>query len=208
MSKYLVLVAATFGCTPLSWNGGFAATASADPSPPSAPTGDRAELWKRYAVRDIVLGTPLARLRGFTCDASHGVCEKILNPAICETACDVAQDERLEYLRVTPAATDTKRIYRIEYRFRTSDYLSPDSSLGRALISKYGKPEALEPEYRQRALWQGAHGSEGPQVEISCASGTCTVVAEDRELAYAEEQQQRQIDIARQKAHAGPPPKL
>lgn len=193
----------------------FAATASSGP-----------EAWKRYAVRGVELGmarTQLAKL-GFTCDKrANARCYKVMDSRCDGRKCDLHSDAfgqwfeldgiktQLDYMSVATTETDAALAYDIRLVFGPRQPLDRDSTLGKALIAKYGDATSVEEGAREDKVgggrmlwWNDATGSNGPNVIVEC-NGTnmegpqCTLVASDGGVLAAERSRQADLDAKRKR---------
>jgi hypothetical protein len=211
--------------------------AAAEPS--VTPRDDDYAGWlKKFSLRDVVLGTPLSAFpkltphqaaidkahvsAGSSSDPRVAGYEMVLNAKECanRTDCDINGGGEMnmalgewrggvEFLRVFPTLTESKRIYRVEFRFHNDDVVEKTSKLGTALIAKYGEPYTWD----QRIEWHAPqyHPPDGGlMVTLSCDNHDkwCLLVAEDAVLRWTEEKKQEQLDSDRKKAKAAPPPKF
>ena len=143
--------------TPSSSSSSSAPTSSSPSSSSSggAPTAVASgpETWKRYAVRGIELGMARTALvaKGFTCGKrANSRCYKIMDKRCDQGRCELREDAfgqwfelngaktELDYMSCATTETDAALIYEIRLVFGPRQLLSPDSTLGKALIAKYG----------------------------------------------------------------------
>ncbi len=199
--------------------------------PAAGGTDELAAARKKYSIKDLQTGMKLSDLSGFkphqaAIDQAHMAAsndgfEKLLNEKECgerpDCTINYGQEmntsmgewrEGVEFLRVYPTKTDSKRIWKIEYRFHNSDVFEPTSKLGAALIARYGEPYKFE---RGTGEWHSQFyvpPDGGLYVEIECGSKNCDLRVEDAVLRYSEEKKQEQIDQDKQRKAAPPPPKF
>ena len=193
--------------------------------------GDVAAARKQFSVKDVQIGMKLADLAGFKPHqaaidrakilAASDAFEKILDEKECADRPDCGLNsgeetntnlgewrEGVDFLRVYPTKTDSKRIWKVEYRFHNSDVFARTSKLGAALIARYGEPYKFE---RGTGEWHSSFyvpPDGGLMVEIECESKNCDLRAEDAALRYTEEKKQEQLDQDKQRKSAPPPPKF
>ena len=198
---------------------------------PPAADGGVAAARKQFSVRDIQIGMKLADFRDFKphqaaierahVSASSDAFETVLNEKECAERADCAINggeemntslgewrQGVDFVRVYPTNTDSKRIWKVEYRFHTSDNFDRTSKLGTALLARYGEPYKFE---RGTGEWHSSfyHPPEGGlMVEIECSSTVCDLRAEDSMLRWTEEKKQEQLDHDKQGKSAAPPPKF
>src|SRR5450755_1626405 len=135
----------------------LASTAHAEPFAATATSGP--EAWKKYDVRGIELGQSREALvkKGFTCGKrANSRCYKIMDKRCDKGRCALKEDAfgqwfelngtktELDYMSCATTETDGALIYDIRLVFGPRQLLSPDSTLGKALVGKYGGATHVE----------------------------------------------------------------
>jgi hypothetical protein len=187
--------------------------------------------WKRYDVRGVQLGQTRASLvkRGFTCGKrANQRCFKIMDKRCESGTCKFKEDAfgqwfeldgaktKLEYMTVATSETDAARIYDIKLYFGPRQLLTSDSTLGKALIGKYGtptkeeEPDDSDPNGGGRWIfWNPEIGNNGPEIIVDCNApnnergGMCSLDAEDYGVVAVDKAKQEDRD--KQKVRAAQP---
>jgi hypothetical protein len=223
---------ASGGSPPPVASGGAVASGGTAPSAASGlGGGDRAEVWRRFAIKGVELGTELARLTGFVCDKNvggyrHG-CVKFLD-ARCASrkivvgdapagqACSVnssgsalldgqAAHPPLSFVLVIGTDTQSPKAYEIQFLF-AADMLTEDSKAGAALIARYGKPTTAQPPTQMG--WHTSWSSSNDlHLEAGCElreeyNPVCRLSAYDGDLLTVERSIQQAADTERAKQRA------
>jgi hypothetical protein len=215
--RYFILVVLICACSYSLQTGSH----SADASPSSGGNAGGPETWTRYDVRGVQLNMTLAQFKakGFRCrePGREHSCYKLIDKR-CDTGrCVVKQDEidqwfelngaktQLEYVTCQVTDTDAGRCFEIHYAFAPRQLLTPDSTLGKALIAKYGAasshedPPQGDPSGGGRMIWSSTQ-SYGPEIIATCnaanndAGGQCSIQVDDYSLRTNEQEKQAEID--------------
>jgi hypothetical protein len=193
---------------------------SADASPGGGSVSG-SETWTRYDVRGVQLNMTRAELaaKGFRCrePGREHSCYKLVDKRCDAGRCVVKQDSidqwfelngaktQLEYVTCQITDTDAGRCFVIDYAFAPRQLLTLDSTLGKALIAKYGAPSSHEdppqgdPSGGGRMIWSSTQ-SYGPEIIASCnamnneAGGQCSIHVDDFSLRTNEQEKQAEID--------------
>ena len=208
------------GAPPSSSGGGvlggnrpFAATATSGP-----------EAWKKYDVRGIELGMARTQLvaKGFTCGKrANSRCYKLMDKRCEQGRCELKEDAfgqwfelngaktELDYMSCATTETDAALIYDLRLVFGPRQLLSPDSTLGKALIAKYGDATHVDEAQKEDKVgggrmlwWNDTIGSNGPTITVDCngtnmEGPTCTLTASDDGVRSMERSKQEDIDTKR-----------
>jgi hypothetical protein len=179
------------------------------------------EAWKHYDVRGVQLNMTRAELKakGYRCGepGREHSCYKLIDKRCDKGHCVVKQDAMDQWFELNGAKTqldlvtcqvtdtDAGRCFVIDYYFAPRQLLTPTSTLGKALIAKYGPsstnedPQGGDPSGGGRMLWLTTQ-SYGPELIASClatnneAGGQCTIRVDDYSLRTAEQEKQGEID--------------
>jgi hypothetical protein len=200
-------------------------------SGPAANTATSSpETWKKYAVRGVQLGQPRTALAatGFKCGKrANSRCYKIMDKRCDKGRCELEEDAfgqwfeldgaktQLDYMTCATTETDGALVYDIQLRFGPRQPLAEDSTLGKALVAKYG-PATQSDEGSSsdkvgggRMLWWNEKvGNNGPNIVVDC-NGTnsegpqCSLEAEDYAIQSVERSKQEERDN-RNKRENGP----
>lgn len=185
-------------------------------------------IWKQWAVRGIQLGSTRAQLAaaGFTCGKrASSRCYKLMDKR-CDTGlCELREDAfgqwfelngaktALDYMTCATTETDAALVYDIRLQFSPRQLLAIDSTLGKAMIAKYGQPSSHDeppsgdPNGGGRMIWWNPElGNNGPEIIADCNApnnapgGQCSLDVEDDGIRVAERARQEQIDKQRMQA--------
>jgi hypothetical protein len=202
----------------------LASTAHAEPFAATATTGP--ETWKKYDVRSIELGQSRKQLlkKGFTCGKrANQRCFKIMDKRCDKGKCKLQEDAfgqwfelngaktELDYMSCATTETDAALVYEIRLVFGPRQMLAPDSTLGKALIAKYGEATQSDEGQKEdkvgggRMTWMNASGT-GPEIRVDCdgtnmEGPTCTLTASDDGLRSMERSKQEEIDAKKKRAN-------
>lgn len=201
----------------------LAAPALADEFAKTAVSGP--ETWKRYVVRGLELGTPRKTLakQGFTCGKlPNQRCFKVVDDRCKKGRCEFKEDAfgqwfelngaktDLDYLTIATTETDSALAYDIKYSFGPRQLLTEDSTLGKALIAKYGSPTKVEEGGSDdkvgggRMLWWNDDvGNNGPNIIVDCSNygeKKCMLEAEDYGIQSVERSKQEERDEQKKRA--------
>jgi hypothetical protein len=206
----------------------LASTAHAEPFAATATSGP--EAWKKYDVRGIELGQSRKALvkKGFTCGKrTNSRCYKIMDKRCDKGRCALKEDAfgqwfelngtktELDYMSCATTETDAALINEIRLVFGPRQVLAPDSTLGKALIAKYGEATHVEEGAKEDKVgggrmlwWNNESGSNGPNISVECngtnmEGPTCTLTASDDGVRSVERSKQEEIDA--RKKHANQP---
>jgi len=211
---------------PTSSSGGSSPTAPTPNAPYAASATSGPDAWKHYDIRGVQLGmarTQLAKM-GFTCEKrANSRCYKQMDPRCDGHKCDVHSDAfgqwwevdglktTLDYMSIATTETDAALAYDIHLAFGPRQPLDRDSTLGKALIAKYGDATSVEEGAKDDKVgggrmlwWNNDIGSNGPNVIVEC-NGTnsvgpqCSLSAGDNGILTAERSRQETIDAKRKK---------
>jgi hypothetical protein len=217
--RYFIILGLICACS-YSLQSGFH-SAGASPGDTGAGNAGGPEVWARFDVRGVQLNMTLAQFKakGFRCrePGREHSCYKLIDKR-CDTGhCVVKQDAidqwfelngaktQLEYVTCQVTDTDAGRCFEIHYAFAPRQLLTPDSTLGKALIAKYGAPSTHEeppqgdPNGGGRMLWLSTQ-SYGPEVIATCNAGNnepggqCSIQVDDYSLRSAEQEKQAELD--------------
>jgi hypothetical protein len=184
--------------------------------------------WKRLEVRGVQLAMPMTSLKGFTCTegAKHhkylGTCYE-LTDARCKTGrCELKQDamdqwweidgvkEEPEIVTVRLTDTDEGLVYQVNVKIAPRQLLDTDTTLGKALIAKYGEPTDNDPTFGTdkvgggRMRWYNKdHFGEYPNLEVDCESNYgafCHISLQSDAILNASRSRQQEVDDKRLKA--------
>ena len=158
--------------------------------------------------------------KGFTCGPrANSRCYKVMDPRCDKASCKLREDAfgqwfeldgvktQLDYMSCATTETDAALIYEIRLVFGPRQVLAPDSTLGKALIAKYGGSTRAEEGAKEdkvgggRMQWSNAAGN-SPDISVDC-NGTnmegpqCTLTAEDGGVRSMERSKQEDIDAKR-----------
>jgi hypothetical protein len=212
--------------TDASGGGGqpFAATATSTP-----------DTWKRYELRGIQLGMSRKQLRGmgFTCgERANSRCYKIMDDRCKQGVCKLKTDDTfgdqwfelngskatLDYMTCATTETDAALIYECRLQVSPRQLLTADSTLGKALIGKYGMyvqkddPQDGDPEGGGRMLWWNTEsGNNGPEINADCSSmidgmsgkpleHQCKITVSDEGIRKMEQEKQAERDQQKMRA--------
>jgi len=202
----------------------FAATATSGP-----------DAWKRYELKGIQLGMSRKQLKdmGFTCgERANQRCWKIIDDrcktGVCKFKEDVTWGEQwfelngnkatLDYITCRTTETDAALVDECRLQVSPRQVLAADSTLGKALIAKYGEPvektaaDTSDPEGGGRLLWWNPElGNNGPEVDADCTSEIeavsgkylqkqCRITVSDDGVRKMALEKQADIDAQRKKA--------
>ena len=204
----------------------FVGTASAEPFAATAPSSP--ETWKKYDVRGIQLGMSRKELvkKGFTCGSrANSRCFKIMDKRCDKARCKLAEDAfgqwfevngvktDLDYMSVATTESDAALAYDIRLVFGPRQLAAADSTLGKALIAKYGEATSIEEGNREDKVgggrmlwWNAANGSNAPNIVVEC-NGTnsqgpqCVLTASDGGVQAAERSRQEELDEKKKRAN-------
>jgi|HubBroStandDraft_6_1064221.scaffolds.fasta_scaffold34058_3 hypothetical protein len=214
--RYFILVVLICACS-YSLQSGLN-SAGASPAADSGGNVSGPATWARYDVRGVQLNMTLAQFKakGFRCrePGREHSCYKLIDKR-CDTGrCVVKQDEidqwfelngaktDLEYVTCQVTDTDAGRCFEIHYAFAPRQLLTPNSTLGKALIAKYGPassnedPPQGDPKGGGRMIWSSTQ-SYGPEIIATCNGnelGQCSIQVDDYSLRTNEQQNQAEID--------------
>jgi hypothetical protein len=201
------------GTTSTNPNAPFAATATSGPA-----------TWKRYEVRGIELGMARTALvaKGFTCGKrANSRCFKLMDKRCDQGHCELKEDAfgqwfelngaktELDYMSCATTESDAALIYEIRLVFGPRQLLSPDSTLGKALIGKYGDATHVDEAQKEDKVgggrmlwWNETTGNNGPNISVDCdgtnmEGPTCTLTASDDGVRSMERSKQEGIDAKR-----------
>lgn len=204
----------------------LASTAHAEPFAATATSGPDA--WKKYDVRGIELGQSRKELvkKGFTCGKrANSRCYKIMDKRCDKGRCELKEDAfgqwfelngnktELDYMSCATTETDAALIYDLRLVFGPRQLLAPDSTLGKALIAKYGEATQVEEGSKEDKVgggrmlwWNNSIGSNGPNVIVECngtnlEGPTCTLTANDEGIRSMERSKQEEIDAKKKRAN-------
>jgi hypothetical protein len=203
------------GTTSTNPNAPFAATATSGPA-----------TWKRYEVRGIELGMARTALvaKGFTCGKrANSRCFKLMDKRCDQGHCELKEDAfgqwfelngaktELDYMSCATTETDAALVYEIRLVFGPRQMLAPDSTLGKALIAKYGEATQSDEGQKEdkvgggRMTWMNASGT-GPEIRVDCdgtnmEGPTCTLTVSDDGLRSMERSKQEEIDAKKKRAN-------
>ncbi|HEY4240378.1 MAG TPA: hypothetical protein VGM88_11205 [Kofleriaceae bacterium] len=185
------------------------------------------ELWKAWTTHGIMLGTSRAELAkaGFKCgERANSRCFKIIDDRCKTGRCELGEDQlmgeqwlelngartELDYMSIATTETDAAKAYDIRYVFGPRQLLTPESTLGKAIISKYGKPADVSTPMQgdpagggRFIIWNKDLGGNGPQVAASCdpsnanepaKSKTCSITVSDEQIRTVERRNQEDRD--------------
>jgi hypothetical protein len=204
-------------------SGNLASGTSGGPAASGPVSGP--EIWKKWAVRGIELSMPRSQLvkQGFTCGKrANSRCYKLMDKR-CETGlCQFKEDAfgqwfelngaktQLDFMTCATTETDSALIYDIRLYFSPRQLLTLDSTLGKAMIGKYGQPSSHDepstgdPNGGGRMIWWNPEiGNNGPEIIADCNNannapgGQCQLEVEDYGLVAMERAKQEQIDKQR-----------
>jgi hypothetical protein len=201
----------------------LAAHAYADEFAKTAVSGP--ETWKRYVVRGFELGTPRSVLakKGFNCGKrANSRCFKVVDDRCKKGRCEFKEDAfgqwfelngaktDLDYITIATTETDGALAYDIRYAFGPRQLLAEDSTLGKALIAKYGSPTKVEEPGSDdkvgggRMLWWNDDvGNNGPNIIVDCSNygeKICMLEAEDYGIQSVEHSKQEERDDKKKRA--------
>ena|SRR5664279_3784226 len=202
----------------------LASTAYAEPFAATATSGT--EAWKKYDVRGIELGQSRKQLvkKGFTCGKrTNSRCFKIMDKRCDKGKCKLVEDAfgqwfelngaktELDYMSCATTESDAALIYEIRLVFGPRQMLAPDSTLGKALIAKYGEATRVDEGAKEdkvgggRMAWVNTSNT-GPQVQVECdgtnmEGPTCTLTASDDGVRSMERSKQEEIDAKKKRAN-------
>lgn len=221
------------GSSPATTSGGGHAGGGNEPYAATATSGP--EVWKRYDLRGIQLGMSRKHLLdlGFSCgERANQRCFKVMD-ARCKTAvCKFKEDKTfgdqwfelngnktaLDYMTCATTESAAALVYQCRLQINPRQILAPDSTLGKALIAKYGMyvektdPESSDPEGGGRLLWWNPElGNNGPKVDADCTSEIdgmtgkplehqCKIDIEDDGLLKMEREKQEELDANKKRA--------
>ena len=187
------------------------------------------ELWKKWSTRGVTLGiTTRADLKkaGFKCgQRANSRCFKIMDKR-CEPPaghCEFKEDAfgqwfelngaktQLEFMTVATTESDAALVHDIRLYTNPRTVLEPESTLGKALIAKYGTPShTLEPDKEDKVgggtitWWDDKLTSQGPNVQADCTANRgeqCEIEIEDFQVVERERANQQKIDEDRKRAN-------
>ncbi|MEP6859565.1 MAG: hypothetical protein ABJE66_03035 [Deltaproteobacteria bacterium] len=246
--KYVLVLVALAACTKsFSFTGGSTSPSSSSggggggggllggSSGPAANTATSSpETWKKYDVRGVQLGQPRTALAasGFKCGKrANSRCYKIMDKR-CDTGrCELEEDAfgqwfelngaktQLDYMSCATTETDSALVYDCRLKFGPRQVADADSTLGKALIAKYGPPSTVDEAPKEdkvgggRMLWWNEKvGSNAPNIIVDCNSTTdepqCTLYLNDGGLLDVERSKQTELDDKRKRQVARPTPQL
>jgi hypothetical protein len=208
-----------------SSSGGGGSVSSTNPNAPFAATATSGpDTWKHYDVRGIELGMARTALvaKGFTCGKrANSRCYKLMDKRCEQGRCELREDAfgqwfelngaktELDYMSCATTETDAALIYDIRLVFGPRQLLSPDSTLGKALVGKYGGATHVEEAQKEDKVgggrmlwWNETAGSNGPNISVDCngtnmEGPTCTLTASDDGVRSMERSKQEEIDTKR-----------
>jgi len=184
-------------------------------------------LWKQWTTHGIPLGTSREELKkaGFNCgERANQRCFKIIDERCKTGRCELGEDKlmgeqwlelngartELDYMSIATTETDTAKAYEIRYVFGPRQLLAESSTLGKALVAKYGKPSVVnepwqgDPMGGGSMVWQNKElGGAGPMVDASCnpsngndmaATRTCKITVSDDQIRIVEKRNQEDRD--------------
>jgi len=207
--------------------------AAADDFAKNATSGP--DTWKRYELRGIRLGTPRKKLKsmGWTCgERANQRCWKLVDERCKKGVCKFKEDTTfgdqwfelngnkatLDYMTCATTETTSALVYECRLQIGPRQILAPDSTLGKALIAKYGEPvekwepEQSDPEGGGRLLWWNPDlGNNGPQIDADCTSSVdamtnkplehqCKIRVEDDGVMKMEREKQEELDAQKKQA--------
>jgi hypothetical protein len=191
----------------------------------SSAIANTPETWKRFEIRGVQLGMPMASLKDFTCTdraKRHEYaanCYKLTDARCKQGNCVLKQDamgqwweidgvkEDPEIVVVTLTDSDDGLIYQIRLKIGPRQLLDKDTTLGKAMIAKYGEPTESDPTFGKdqngggRMRWFNSdHFGDYPNFEVDCESNYkdfCHVTAEAGAILENARSKQKVIDEKR-----------
>jgi hypothetical protein len=203
--------------------GGGGLVAGSGPAANTATSGP--ETWKKYDVRGVQLGQTRKSLadRGFKCGKrANSRCYKVMDKR-CETGrCELKEDAfgqwfelngaktELDYMSCATTETDSALVYDCRLKFGPRQVADETSTLGKALIAKYGEPSKVDEAPKEdkvgggRMLWWNEKvGSNAPNIIVDCNSSSdepqCTLYLNDGGLLDVERAKQVELDDKRKR---------
>ena len=155
--------------------------------------------------------------KGFTCGKrANSRCYKIMDKRCDQGHCELREDAfgqwfelngaktELDYMSCATTETDAALIYEIRLVFGPRQLLAPDSTLGKALIAKYGGTTRVDEAQKEDKVGGGRMqwGDSGPNISVDCngtnmEGPTCTLTASDDGVRSMERSKQEQLDAKR-----------
>jgi hypothetical protein len=158
---------------------------------PGSDIANSPATWKRFEVRGVQLGAPRTALEktGFVCAGKKSRCYKVVDKRCEQGTCLFKEDKlwgeqwfelngvktELEFITCAFTDTDSALAYDCTYKFGPRQLLTEDSTLGKALIKKYGAPTDIDqpsnpddPVGGGRFRWANKDESRAPQMNIDC----------------------------------------
>jgi hypothetical protein len=212
--------------------GGGLLGGSSGPAANTAASGPAT--WKKYDVRGVELGQSRKSLadRGFTCGKrANSRCFKIMDKRCDSGRCELKEDafgqwfelngakSQLDYISCATTETDSALVYDCRLKFGPRQVADATSTLGKALIAKYGEASQVDDAPKEdkvgggRMLWWNQKvGSDAPNITVDCNSTTddpqCTLYLNDGGLLDVERAKQTELDDKRKRQVAQPAPQL
>jgi len=183
---------------------------------PSSP-----ETWNRWEVRGLKLGMPRTAVvaKGYTCGKSpRSSCYKFVDKRCEGHKCVLKQDmmgqwfeldgvrTKLDFITCDFTESDSALVYRIYLKFSPRQLLTPESTLGKALIKKYGPtsgydaPSDADPDGGGRMTFGDMGHTYTPNIIADCnspndeAGGQCSLQVDDFAIEQTEKSKQEDID--------------
>jgi hypothetical protein len=177
--------------------------------------------WNRWEVRGLRLGMPRSAVvaQGYTCGKQpRSSCYKFLDKRCKTGKCELKHDmmnswfvldgveTKLDFITCDFTDSDSALVYRIYYGFAPRQLLTPESTLGKALIEKYGptsgvdEPSQGDHQGGGRMTFGDMGHSDAPNIIADCNSpndepgGQCHLQVDDFTIQTVERSKQQQID--------------
>jgi len=201
-------------------------TSSTSSSAGAAPSGPAT--WKRWEVRGLRLGMPRTAVvaQGYTCGKQpRSSCYKFIDKRCQTHKCELKHDmmdswftldgvqTKLDFITCDFTDSDSALVYRIYYGFAPRQLLTPESTLGKALIAKYGptsgvdEPSPGDHQGGGRMTFGDMGHTYAPQIIADCNSpndepgGQCHLQVDDYSIQDAERSKQAAIDKQNRQAN-------
>ncbi len=202
-------------------------TSSSGSSDSSGAVPSSPATWKRWEVRGIQLGMPRTAVvaKGYTCGKKPRSSCYLFVDKRCKTGkCVVREDmmgqwfevdgvkAQLDFITCDFTDSDSALVYRIYYKFAPRQLLTPESTLGKTMIAKYGptsgfdEPSNEDTDGGGRMTFGDMGHTDTPQIIADCNSpnnvpgGQCSLQVEDYTINSTERSKQEDIDKQNRRA--------